>query len=181
MRDTNIGMRIKQTREEKQLTLKQLSDYSGLSIGFISQIERNQADPSLASLKKLTFALGLKMKDLFESEDHVHVIVKKGEGAMLDVDSSTRCELLAPAIDKTMEPMIKDIAPGGESGLVDGHAGEEFIWVIEGTLQVSLGETRHLLSEGDSVYFKANQTHAWKNVGTVLCRAMWVMTPPSYS
>lgn len=176
-----LGLKLKTLRELKGYTLKQTAERTGLSIGFISQVERGQTDPSLSSLKKLANTLGVKLGDLFEQDTAVHVLVKKGEGNILQINSSVHCELLAASFTKSMEPMIKFISPGGESGLVDPHSGEEFIWVIEGTLQVSLGDTTYVLSEGDSVFFQANQTHAWKNIGKDICRALWVTTPPCYS
>lgn len=176
-----LGSKLKAKREEKGYTLKQTAEISGLSIGFISQVERGQTDPSLSSLKKLAGALDIKLGDLFNQESAAHVLVKKGAGRRLEIDSNVCCELLATSFNKTMEPMIKIIKPQGESGLVDPHVGEEFIWVIEGKLYVKLGDTSYILSAGDSIYFQANQIHAWKNIGEVECRALWVMTPPSYS
>lgn len=176
-----LGSQLKAKREEKGYTLKQTAEISGLSIGFISQVERGQTDPSLSSLKRLAGALGIKLGDLFSQETASHILIKKGEGKLLKIDSAVCCELLATSFSKTMEPMIKVIKPGGESGLVDPHVGEEFIWVIEGVLYVKLGDASYILNKGDSVYFQANQVHAWKNIGETDCRALWVMTPPSYS
>lgn len=176
-----LGSHLKLLRETKGYTLKQISEISGLSIGFISQVERGQTDPSLSSLKKLAGALGIKLGDLFEQEAPAHVVVKKGGGKILHIDSFVYCELLATSLNKSMEPMIKVIQPGGESGLVDPHAGEEFIWVIDGVLQVTLDGIKYLLQSGDSIYFQANQPHSWANVSEMTCQALWVMTPPSYS
>ncbi|MGI6169878.1 MAG: helix-turn-helix domain-containing protein, partial [Christensenellales bacterium] len=147
-----LGAQLKMAREGKGYTLKQLSEISGLSIGFISQVERGQTDPSLSSLRKLASALSVKLRDLLDRDTVAHVLVKRGEGSILKIDAAVSCELLASSLNKTMEPMIKFISPGGESGLVDPHPGEEFIWVIEGTLQVVLGETAYILNSGDSVY-----------------------------
>lgn len=176
-----LGSQLKNARERKKYTLKQLSEITGLSIGFISQVERGQTDPSLSSLKSLSNALDIKLRDLFDQEGAAHILVRKGEGSLLKIDAAVQCELLASSLNKTMEPMIKVISPGGESGLVTPHSGEEFIFIIEGTLRVQIGDANYTLNEGDSVYFEANQVHAWKNIGNTECRALWVMTPPSYS
>lgn len=176
-----LGTKLKARREKKGYTLKQTAEISGLSIGFISQVERGQTDPSLSSLKKLAEALDVKLGDLFEQNSVEHVLVKSGEGKRLEIDSAIYCELLATSVSKIMEPMIKVIQPGGKSGLVDPHTGEEFIWVIDGILQVTLGDTTYVMHPGDSVYFQAGQPHAWENNGSQVCRALWVMTPPSYS
>lgn len=176
-----LGAQLKVAREKKGYTLKQLSEVSGLSIGFISQVERGQTDPSLSSLKNLATALDIKLRDLFDSGIAAHILVRRGEGHILKIDAAVQCELLASSLTKTMEPMIKEIAPKGESGLVNAHTGEEFIYVLEGTLEVRLDEARYVLHDGDSVYFQANQPHGWKNIGETECRALWVMTPPCYS
>lgn len=176
-----IGNRLKQRREEKKYTLKELADRSELSVGFISQVERGKTDPSLASLKRLSAALDLKLKELFDTDGCSRVLVKRGEGALLQVRGAS-CELLAPAVpDKQMEPLLKHIAPGSESGPVSGHAGDEFIWIKAGSLQVTVGEETYLLQEGDSLYFQALQTHSWRNDTARPCEALWIMTPPSYS
>ena len=176
-----LGAQLKSARENKNFTMKKHSDISGLSIGFISQVERGQTDPSISSLKRLAESLGVKMRDLFDQDSIAHTMVKKGTGVLLKVSGSISCELLASSLDKVMEPMIKTILPGGESGLVDPHTGEEFIWIIEGSLQILLGDKKYTLEEGDSFYFCSDQTHAWKNTGSQICRAMWILTPPSYS
>ena len=125
-----LGAQLKTAREKKGYTLKQLSEISGLSIGFISQVERGQTDPSLSSLKNLATALDLKLRDLFDPDEAAHVLVRRGEGNMLKIDAKVQCELLASSLTKTMEPMIKSIMPGGESGLVSAHAGEEFAGIV---------------------------------------------------
>ncbi|MBQ5953762.1 MAG: cupin domain-containing protein [Lachnospiraceae bacterium] len=176
-----LGAKLKAIREEKEYTLKQVAERSGLSIGFISQVERDQTDPSLSSLKKLVAALDVKLGSLFDQEEAAHVVVKHGEGRILEIDSKVTCELLATTPGKTMEPMFKTIEPGGESGLVDPHGGEEFILVEEGSLHVQIGSNQYDLFKGDSVYFEGNQPHAWSNKTDQTCVVLWVMTPPSYS
>ena len=182
MESRALGMKLKQLREEKRYTLKMLADITGLSIGFISQVERGQTDPSLASLKKLAAALGISLRDLFDNEqESVHILVKAGTGTRLPVNSAVTCELLAPAIEKQMEPMFKTISPGGDSGVVEPHTGDEFIWVKIGVLDVMLGSNSYSLGPGDSVYFHANQPHRWYNSSQELCVALCVNTPPSFS
>lgn len=176
-----LGAQLKAARERKNYTLKQLAERSDLSIGFISQVERGQTDPSLSSLKSLAAALDIKLKDLFDQETETHEIVRCGQGDVLEVSSGVRFEALASAITKTMEPVIKTIAPGKESGIVKPHPGEEFVWVIEGSIQIRLNDRFYLLDQGDSLYFIANQIHAWKNDSNEECKVLWIMTPPNYS
>lgn len=145
-----LGAQLKTAREKKGYTLKQLSEISGLSIGFISQVERGQTDPSLSSLKNLATSLDLKLRDLFDPDEAAHVLVRRGEGNMLKIDAKVQCELLASSLTKTMEPMIKSIMPGGESGLVSAHAGEEFIYVLEGSTSGAVGRELLLFGKGQT-------------------------------
>ena len=181
MESSSLGAKLRQVREEKKYTLKQVSSLSGLSTGFICQVELGQTDPSLSSLKRIAAALGIKLKDLFEQEECQQVLVRRNQGTILQVSPDVRCELLAHSIDKQMEPLIKTIEPGGKSGVVDGHPGEEFLWIIQGSLEVRVGDTRYHLEEGDSIYYSAQQAHAFHNRSGNACRVLWVITPPTMS
>ena len=84
-------------------------------------------------------------------------------------------------IDKTMEPILYEIGPNGESGRsFYTHNGEEFIFIIEGKLDVYIDETVYSLNEGDSLYFKSSQKHRFKNTTDKLTRAIWVVNPPTF-
>lgn len=176
-----LGAELKAIREKKGYTLKYLSELTGLSIGFISQVERGLTDPSLSSLKKIASSLDVKLKDLFDKENAVHTYVPKGSGTILVIDSKVYCELLATSKNKIMEPTLKHISPGGTSGLVEPHSGEEIIYILSGELEVTIGDSTYTLHEGDCVYYEANQPHSWTNSSTEACQALWVMTPPGYS
>ena len=84
-------------------------------------------------------------------------------------------------IDKTMEPILYEIGPKGESGRsFYTHNGEEFIFIIEGKLDVYIDETVYSLNEGDSLYFKSSQKHRFKNTTDKLTKAIWVVNPPTF-
>lgn len=176
-----LGNNIRFFREKKGYTLKQLAESSGLSIGFISQVERAQTEPSIASLKKISMALDIKMRDLFDQDDGQHEVVRKGQGDKFVVHS-VQCELLASLPDKLMEPLYKSIEPGGGSGgLLEPHDGEEFIWIMSGSLNVTVGDVTHVLHEGDSIYFKSEQPHSCVNKTNKLCEVLWISSPPMYT
>lgn len=176
-----LGARLKDIRESKSYTLKQTAELSGLSIGFISQVERGQTDPSLSSLKKLAMALNIKLKDLFDLDPASHLMVRKGEGSILQIEPGVRCELLASSPSKMMESFIKYIVPGAQSGVIGAHAGEEFLLLLAGSLRLTLESGDYLLHTGDSMCFQANQEHSWQNTGAEECRVLWTMSPPGYT
>ncbi len=180
MEDTEvIGRYLKTRREQKGLTLKQVADISGLSIGFISQVERGLTDPSLASLKKMVTALGMDLSELFVKNVEVAHVVPRGTGAKLALSNSVICELLSPTFNKQMEPILKHIMPQAESGVLDPHVGEEFVWVVSGSIEISVGQERFLLAEGDSIYFQSSVPHSWKNTSESVCEVLWIVTPPN--
>lgn len=175
-----IGERLRFWREEKGYTLKKVSELSGLSVGFISQVERSQTDPSIASLKRLTNALGIRLKDLFEHDAASVAVVRKGDAPKMYFSGNIVGEVLAPSIDKQMEPIFKHIPSGAESGCISAHAGEEFVWILGGQLTLSVGSDTYVLDTGDSIYFKADKDHSWI-VQNSACDALWIITPPIYT
>ena len=175
-----VGNNIRKIRERKGYTLKQIAERSELSIGFISQVERNQTEPSLASLKRLAMALGVKTGDLFEEQISHHQVTRKGEGKHIKMHSIC-CEVLASPQDKMMEAVYKHIQPCGSSGMLEPHEGEEFVWVLKGQLRVVVDGEVNDLFEGDSIYFKAKVPHSCANITDEDCDVLWVTTPPLYT
>lgn len=175
-----VGKKIKAIRKEKEMTIKELSQLSNLSSGFLSQLERNISDASISSLKKIAIALNVKVKDFFESNGEDSLVIRKNERRKLLIgDSKNVYELLAPNIIKKMEPICKKIKPEAQSGIVEAHEGEEFVLVTQGTMQIHAGNQTYTLQEGDSLYFNANQPHSYKNIGDIEAVCIWVVTPPS--
>ena len=101
---------------------------------------------------------------------------------MESVDSNTTISLLTSSnIEKSMEPILYEIGPGGESGRsYYTHHGEEFIFILEGSLDIYIEEAVHNLHEGDSFYFKSSQKHRFKNNSDKRARALWVVNPPTF-
>ena len=180
MEQVSFGTRLKQFREQRGLTLKQVSMVSGLSIGFISQVERDQTDPSLASLKKLATALDIHLSDVFKQDTAPHSFQKKNEGIIMLIHN-VRCELLATINDNRMEPVIKYIEPHSESGRIDPHEGEEFVYVKSGSIRIDVGSNYYELSEGDNIYFKASEPHGWINDTETPAEVLWIITPRVYT
>lgn len=176
-----IGSKIKRTREEHGLTLREVSEMTGLSVGFLSQVERNIADASVSSLKKIATAFNIKMKDFFETTERNTNLVRKNERNKIFIGNSKAVyELLAPnVVNRSMEPIYKTLKPGVSSGFVDGHVGEEFLLMLQGKLQVQVGSEISVVEAGDSLYFNANLAHCYKNIGDEDVICVWVVTPPT--
>ncbi|NLK62522.1 MAG: cupin domain-containing protein [Fusobacteria bacterium] len=180
-----LGLKIKRIRLEKKFSLRELATMVELSASFLSQIEQEKASPSIENLKKIANALGVKVSYLIEDDESPkdHIVVRKNERRTVEsVDSRTKISLLSNSdIDKNMEPIYYEIKPGGESGKnFYSHHGEEFIYVIEGELEIYIDEDKTVLKEGDSMYFKSMLKHRFKNNSNKMCKVLWVVTPPTF-
>ncbi len=181
----SLGERIKKNRNEKGFSLRDLAAKVDLSASFLSQIEQGKASPSIENLKKIATCLDVRVSYLIEDDEvkkNTDVMRKDERHAIESIDSNTKISLLTSSnIEKNMEPILYEIAPGGQSGRdYYTHPGEEFIFILEGELDVFINETVHTLYEGDSLYFKSSQKHRFVNNGSKLAKAVWVVTPPTF-
>ncbi len=180
-----LGKKIKKCRKDKGYSLRQLATKVDLSASFLSQIEQAKASPSIENLKKIANELDVRVSSLIEDEDDKKGtdVVKKDERDKVEsIDSKTMISLLTTSnIEKHMEPILYEIEPGGESGRdYYTHSGEEFIFVLEGKLEIQIENKVYNLDEGDSFYFKSTLKHKFRNSGDTLARAIWVVTPPTF-
>ena len=180
-----IGERIKKKRNEKGFSLRELAGKVDLSASFLSQIEQGKASPSIENLKKIANYLEVKVSYLIEEEDEAlgsFHIKKEDRKYVESIDSKTSIALLTSSkIEKNMEPIMYEIKPGGESGRgFFNHNGEEFIYIVEGTLDIYIEDQLTILNEGDSFYFKSSLNHRFKNNGKKLTKAIWIVTPPTF-
>lgn len=180
-----IGERIRKKRNEKGFSLRELAAKVELSASFLSQIEQGKASPSIENLKKIANHLEVRVSYLIEEEDDIisSFHIKKGERRYVEsIDSKTSIALLTSSkIDKAMEPIMYEIKPGGESGRgFFNHIGEEFVYIVEGSLDIYIEDQVTTLNEGDSFYFKSTLNHRFKNNGKKLTKAIWVVTPPTF-
>jgi transcriptional regulator with XRE-family HTH domain len=172
----NLGNKIRNLRKLRALTLQEVSNLTGLSKPLLSQIENNIAAPPIATLIKISTALGVKINHFFRDHDMGDriVVVKKQERYSVKKlfhhkNESTvgyRWESLAyPMVGKQMEPFIVEIEPRKEEALLyNDHKGEEFHFVLEGTLEFRSAEQIHVLEKGDSIYFDSSIPHALRGI-----------------
>ena len=175
-----LGARLRRARLERKLSLAKVAAACGVSIGFLSAIERGQMSASVSTLRRLARFYNLNILSLFEpSEGNPHR-VQPSERKVLDAGAGVRMELLAWG-NTVMEPHLFRISPGAGSGEAYTHEGEEFIHVLQGNLEITLnGGTRYNLEKGDSFYFESNTPHRWVNPGKKQTLVLWINTPPTF-
>ncbi|MBI4578469.1 MAG: cupin domain-containing protein [Planctomycetes bacterium] len=179
--DVRIGFRVRARRQELGRSLRDLASQTGLSISFLSQVERDLAQPSLASLKQLASALETSVDGLLAEPSNNHQIVLRRADRPAWRLSKVRFELLATRPNRLMEPQLITYEPGGDSGDHPvTHAGEEFVFLLEGRAECFIGAEMVLLDKGDCVYFDAREPHRMRNAGDGPCSLLLVVSPPSF-
>lgn len=175
------GARLRAMRNAHGLSLRAASVASGLSTSFISALERNASSASVAALQRLTSTYGATLLDLFAPAGPVGRLVRPAQRPILELGGpGVRIEQLA-AGSTQLEPQLFVLDPGATSDGAYTHGGEEFLFVLEGSLTVWVGEEeRYPLGEGDALSFPSTLPHRWRNDASRETRLLWINTPPTF-
>ena len=176
----DIGKKLKRLRIKHQLTLEELANRSELSKGFLSQLENNNCSPSISTLEDLLEVLGSSLQEFF-SEKSEEAIVFSEKDYYENEQEEYKIDYLVPNAQKNaMEPVRLTLKPGGTSEILAPHSGEEFGYVIKGTVRVNYGGKNHTVRAGESFYFKAGKRHYIENKSSRDAIIIWVSNPPSF-
>ena len=174
------GQRFRRLRMRRGLSLAQVAKATGVSVGFLSALERGQMRSSIATLRRIARFYRTNILSLFETEGDNPRLVRPSERKILETTPDVRMELLAWG-NTAMEPHLFRIKPGGGSGESYSHEGEEFLHVLRGDFEIWLNKGEHYrLKAGDSLYFESSNPHRWKNPGRRETWVLWVNTPPTF-
>jgi len=176
----DIAPRLAQLRHKLGLTLAGVASETGVSVSFLSSLERGYSSASIATLQKLARLYRTNVLSFFADEDNSRRLVRARDRKVLKPNAGVEMDLLA-AGNKMMEPHLFRIAAGAGSGGSYSHEGEEFIFVLQGKLEVWLDEVeRYVLDPGDSLYFESTQAHRWQNLSKKETSLLWVNTPATF-
>ncbi|BAZ98705.1 MULTISPECIES: helix-turn-helix domain-containing protein [Methanothermobacter] len=189
MPENTVGERIKQLRDNQNITVDELAERSGVNAELINKIEEGDIIPSLTPLIKISRTLGVRLGTLLD--DRVQdepVIVRKGKTERVihfsgyeektDTSNLSFHSLGAGKGDRHMEPFIIDVELHTDDFKLSSHEGEEFIYVLEGEIEVIYGQDRYLLSEGDSIYYDSVVPHHLHAAGEENARILAVVYTP---
>ncbi len=163
--EDQVGARIRKLRRGQGVTLETVALRSGLSKGYLSKVERGLKSPPISTLSRIAVALGLDIAAFFERDgaDLKCSIVRQDERQPITRDGSLfgyYYEAIAhPYHRKAMEPFIITLTPHATDKTIFSHEGEEMMLVLEGKMLFYFGEERHLMAEGDCVYFDSGVPH----------------------
>ncbi len=180
-----IGEQLRELRQVKNLTLRQVSEKAGISVSYLSQLERNQSRLPIGVLKKISDALGVHMNWFFQ---------RTGDGDAAERDVVVRAanrrrmsftglgiteELLSPNLSGPLELLVSTIEAGADSEDYS-HDGAEAGLVLSGTLDLWVAGRHFRLLEGDSFSFRSTEVHRCANPTESPTKVLWVITPPHY-
>ena len=165
-----VGLKIRQLREMRQCSLEDLAEQSGCSAAFIEQLEAGELAPSLAPLLKIARGLGVRLGTfLDDSPQNGPVVARSGVDCQVvrfsgqshsNISTLDFHALAADKKDRHMEPFLIDVHPSAEEECnLSTHEGEEFIYVLSGSIQVVYGNETHVLQMGDSIYYDSVVPH----------------------
>ena len=203
---SNFGKILRAKRQGQKITLKQLSEKTGLSISLLSEIERNLAQPSMSSLKRIVRAMDLNMFNFVEDQTDpsgrqdrpaqkpkrsvspdAYIkdigIVRAGKRKKLMYPGFPALfELLTPDLNRRIEMLYGKFEPGFTSGSdpIKDPPGEKCAFILDGCLEIKIGEMTIRLEAGDAVYYPGDAEVSLRVVGDKTCRSILVVTPPSF-
>ncbi|HEY8370854.1 MAG TPA: cupin domain-containing protein [Thermodesulfobacteriota bacterium] len=166
-----MASRLRELRHASGLTLAEVARATRLSPSFVSMVETGKTDISLARLLSLVTAYGVTIHDLFidsapsARRREARVIRRKGYVSVPLADRGVRLLLLAPAAERRLEPVLIEIDPGAGLSAPLRHEGEEFVYVIEGEVVLTVGRRRHRLGPGETAYYPSTLPHRFANPG----------------
>ena len=174
--DHHVGDRIRQLRTDRGLSVRTLAAMAGFSPSFISQLEHGQVSPSIASLGRIAEILGLTLGRFFtESAPSPVAVVRATERQEITSSwSHAIIEALGPADGgRTLDPIMIILSPGGRSGTyLHAALGEQFVFVCDGDVTLTLRESTHTLRQGDAVSIAAGIPYHWENTGSGTARVL---------
>ncbi|MGH9493921.1 MAG: cupin domain-containing protein [Candidatus Sulfotelmatobacter sp.] len=174
-----IGAHLRKLRARRKLSLSQVATAVGISVGFLSALERSQMSGSVGTLRKLARFYKTNILDFFEANENSARQVRPAERKVLEAGEGVRMELLAWG-NTVMEPHLFRIGPEAGSGDSYTHEGEEFMYILRGDLEITVEGETYRLKPGDSFYFESATPHCWKNPGRKETLVLWINTPPTF-
>ncbi len=177
--DHLLSYKWREKRDELGYTLENVSTSTGISVSYISKIEKGQANVSIEILSKLATFYGESILHFVDRKSENSKLVRDGEGESIDIGlSGVSIESLTNNSENLMFPVIYTLEPDCGSSERHSHSGEEFLYILEGKLEVILNDTeKYVLKKNDSLMFKSSTYHEWKSIDKKTTKILWVHSP----
>lgn len=179
----DIGEKLRRLRLQRDLTQEDLASRCELSKGFISQVEREQASPSIATLNDMLEALGSNLKEFFSDSGNEKPVFAQDDMFVKSDEEQLKGSItwLVPTAQKNeMEPILVELGENGQTQEIGPHEGEEFGYVLAGTVLLHLGGKQYRVRTGESFCIHPGAAHSISNQGKRPAKFLWVSTPPKF-
>ncbi len=176
----SIGPKIKAFRQELNLTIPQLAETTGLSRGFISQLENDKVSLSLESLQKMATALKVPIRSFLSDEPFPPELVTKNARPRIKLGDEPELEILSAPFGRQLQILMVELPPGYQAGnCAHTHEGEEWIMVLTGKVKIIQGEFSAILEEEDSIHLDGSYPHLCQNAAETPTKVLIALTPPA--
>lgn len=178
-----IGAGLRRARRGREMTLREVADAAGVTESFLSQVERDIASPSIATLRRIAVALGLSIGEILDEAGPHGQLVRAADRRVVTYPGlDARDEFLTDGTNARLQVIMSLIEPGGGTG-AEAYAhesDEECLVVLEGRLDLWVGEETYHLEVGDAIRYSSRVPHRNQNPGPGRSRILFVLTPPSF-
>lgn len=175
-----IGSKIKRMRIQQELTLEELASRCELTKGFLSQLERDLTSPSIATLSDILEALGSSLSEFFTDSPEEQIVFRQADFFEATRDSCTIRWIVPNTQKNQMEPVLVEIPTGGKSFSSGPHNGEEFGYVLTGSVVLVTDTASYPVRKGETFYLDGKSTHYIRNDKKQTAQVLWVCTPPLF-
>ena len=172
MNDQMIGSMIKLHRKKKGITLQGMADRTGLSISYLSMLERGLSSPTIANLNLICEALNLTMSELILKLDTAQALVRRGERRTILSDTGYSYE--AATEGKHQMSCVVMTVSDSLVHISNPHVADEIGFIIKGTLSLTMNDDEYVMHAGDCIYIDANTNHSYQKLGDEECVSVWV-------
>lgn len=175
--DPNLGALIRRRRKQLELTLQALCDDAGLSVGYLSQVERGHATPSLGTLAQIARGLDVELEYFIAKPKPASSLSRAGARPQFSLDGSSMVyeSVGAEFPGAELSSYILHVPPGYASETVS-HEGEEIIFLLDGQITQMLDGQSFILQSGDSLHYSGSTPHSWSNTSDITARILWTGT-----
>lgn len=181
--ELNLGARIRALRQARRRTLRDVADRAGVTESFLSQVERDVTSPSIATVQRIARALDLSIAQLFAEDGDAGRVVRREARRRVSYSGLKAVdEFLTSNMAGRLQVILSTIEPGGGTGAdpYTHDSDEEVVVVLEGTLDLWVGEEHHVLREGDAITYPSRMPHWNVNRGSARAVVLFCITPPSF-
>ncbi len=176
----DIGPKIREYRLQRGLTQEELASRCELTKGYISQLENDVSSPSIATLIDILNVLGISLQQFFAEQKEEQVVFDKNDFFESTNGDGTITWLIPNSQKNEMEPIILTLPVNGSSDVRYPFEGEEFGYVLEGKIMITVGDYTYKAKKGDAFYLLGDKEHRIVNVGAKDCKIIWVATPSNF-